>query len=90
VPALRELGFAVPVMPDGAFYVYADIAGLPHRHAGDSTAFGKAVLEEAHVAIVPGDDFGFAAPRRHVRFSYATKYERIEEAVQRLARLLGS
>jgi aspartate/methionine/tyrosine aminotransferase len=38
---------------------------------------------------VPGDDFGFAAPARHVRFSYATKYERIEEAVQRLARLLG-
>jgi aspartate/methionine/tyrosine aminotransferase len=88
VPALRELGFAVPVMPDGAFYVYADIAALPHRHAGDSTAFGKAVLEEAHVAIVPGDDFGFAAPGRHVRFSYATRYERIEEAVQRLARLL--
>jgi aspartate/methionine/tyrosine aminotransferase len=88
VPALRELGFAVPVMPDGAFYVYADIAGLPHRHAGDSAAFGKAVLEQAHVAIVPGDDFGFAAPQRHVRFSYATKYERIEEAVQRLARLL--
>jgi aspartate/methionine/tyrosine aminotransferase len=88
VPALRELGFAVPVMPDGAFYVYADIAGLPHRHAGDSAAFGKAVLEQAHVAIVPGGDFGFAAPQRHVRFSYATKYERIEEAVQRLARLL--
>jgi aspartate/methionine/tyrosine aminotransferase len=89
VPALRELGFSVPVMPDGAFYVYADIAGLHHRHAGDSTAFGKAVLEEAHVAIVPGDDFGFAAPQRHVRFSYATKYERIEEAVQRLAKLLS-
>jgi aspartate/methionine/tyrosine aminotransferase len=89
VPALRELGFTVPVMPDGAFYVYADISTLPHRHAGDSTAFAKAVLEEAHVAIVPGDDFGFAAPARHVRFSYATKYERIEEAVQRLARLLG-
>jgi aspartate/methionine/tyrosine aminotransferase len=89
VPALRGLGFGVPVTPDGAFYVYADIAALPHRHAGDSTAFGKAVLEEAHVAIVPGDDFGFAAPSRHVRFSYATKYERIEEAVQRLARLLG-
>ena len=89
VPALRDLGFTVPVMPDGAFYVYADISTLQHRHAGDSTAFAKAVLEEAHVAIVPGDDFGFAAPARHVRFSYATKYERIEEAVQRLARLLG-
>jgi aspartate/methionine/tyrosine aminotransferase len=89
VPALRELGFTVPVMPDGAFYVYADTAALPHHDAGDSTAFGKAVLEQAHVAIVPGDDFGFAAPARHVRFSYATRYERIEEAVQRLAHLLG-
>jgi aspartate/methionine/tyrosine aminotransferase len=89
VPALRELGFAVPLMPDGAFYVYADIATLAHRHAGDSTAFGNAMLEQAHVAIVPGDDFGVAAPQRHVRFSYATRYERIEEAVQRLARQLG-
>ncbi len=88
VPALRELGFAIPVTPDGAFYVYADIGGLPHPDAHDSAAFGMAVLRDAHVAIVPGGDFGFAAPQRHVRFSYATKYERVEEAVARLARLL--
>jgi len=89
VPALRELGFQVPVLPDGAFYVYADIGGLAHPDAGDSTAFGMAVLRDAEVAIVPGDDFGFAAPKRHVRFSYAAKYERIEQAVERLAKLLG-
>jgi len=89
VPALRDLGFSVPVLPDGAFYVYADIGAVPHRDAGDSNAFGMAVLRDAHVAIVPGDDFGVAAPQRHVRFSYATKYERIEEAVARIARLLG-
>jgi len=47
-----------------------------------------AVLQDALVAIVPGDDFGVAAPKRHVRFSYATKYERIEQAVDRLSRLL--
>ncbi len=88
VPALRDLGFQVPVMPDGAFYVYADISALPHAQAKDSTAFAWSVLREAHVAIVPGDDFGFAAPSRHVRFSYATKLERIEEAVERLARFL--
>jgi aspartate/methionine/tyrosine aminotransferase len=88
VPALRELGFQVPVMPDGAFYVYADISALQHPMALDSTAFGMAALKEAHVAIVPGDDFGFAAPKRHVRFSYATKFERIEQAVERLRRLL--
>ncbi|WP_051971589.1 pyridoxal phosphate-dependent aminotransferase [Massilia sp. 9096] len=88
VPALRELGFSIPVTPDGAFYVYADIAGLNHPLASDSSAFGMAVLKDAHVAIVPGDDFGFAAPERHVRFSYATQYERIEQAVERLGRIL--
>jgi len=89
VPALRELGFQVPVLPDGAFYVYADVSALSHPDAGDSTAFGMAVLKEAEVAIVPGDDFGFAAPKRHVRFSYAAKYERIEQAVERLRKLLA-
>ena len=87
VPALRELGFGVPVMPDGAFYVYADLDRVAHPLRGDSAAFSMAVLQDAHVAIVPGDDFGVAAPQRHVRFSYATKYERIEEAVARLRRL---
>jgi aspartate/methionine/tyrosine aminotransferase len=88
VPALRELGFGVPVMPDGGFYVYAEIDRLAHQHAHDSSAFAWSVLQQAHLAIVPGDDFGVAAPRRHVRFSYATKYERIEQAVARMARLL--
>jgi aspartate/methionine/tyrosine aminotransferase len=88
VPALRELGFQVPVMPDGAFYVYAGIEDLAHPHSTDSTAFAWSVLRDANVAIVPGDDFGFAAPKQHVRFSYATRLERIEEAVGRLERLL--
>ncbi len=88
VPALRALGFTIPVTPDGAFYVYADISAVRHPQAHDSTAFCMAVLQETGVAIVPGDDFGFAAPQRHVRFSYATKFERIEEAVARLRTLL--
>ena len=89
VPALRELGFGVPVMPDGAFYVYADISQVAHPLRGDSAAFALDVLHRSHVAIVPGDDFGVAAPGRHVRFSYATRYERIEEAVERLRRLFA-
>jgi aspartate/methionine/tyrosine aminotransferase len=88
VPALRELGFSVPVMPDGAFYVYADISRLDHRFKADSAAFSMALLHDAHVAIVPGDDFGFAAPRQHVRLSYATAYPRLEQAVERMARVL--
>jgi aspartate/methionine/tyrosine aminotransferase len=89
VPRLRELGFQVPVMPDGAFYVYADISQVAHDASGDSAAFAMAVLQQAGVAIVPGDDFGFAAPARHVRFSYATKFSRLEEAVARMAGLFG-
>jgi aspartate/methionine/tyrosine aminotransferase len=89
VPGLRELGFQIPVMPDGAFYVYADISGVSHPSSADSSAFSMAVLQDAGVAIVPGDDFGFAAPARHVRLSYATRYQRIEEALTRMARLFG-
>jgi aspartate/methionine/tyrosine aminotransferase len=89
VPALRQLGFGVPVMPDGAFYVYADCSGVAHPASGDSSAFVLAVLREAGVAFVPGDDFGVAAPHRHVRFSYATAYGRIEEAVHRMGKLLN-
>jgi aspartate/methionine/tyrosine aminotransferase len=90
VPGLRELGFQVPVLPDGAFYVYADISQVAHAANADSTAFSMAVLQQAGVAIVPGDDFGFAAPARHVRFSYATQYERIEEAVERMGRMFSA
>jgi aspartate/methionine/tyrosine aminotransferase len=89
VPQLRSLGFEVPVMPDGAFYVYADIGEVAHKDHGDSAAFCMAVLRESAVAIVPGADFGFAAPLRHVRFSYATALPRIEEAVERLRRLFA-
>jgi aspartate/methionine/tyrosine aminotransferase len=89
VPALRGLGFQVPVMPDGAFYVYADISELAHAASGDSAAFCLDVLAKTGVAIVPGADFGFAAPARHVRLSYATKLTRIEEAVERMGKLLG-
>jgi aspartate/methionine/tyrosine aminotransferase len=89
VPALRQLGFQVPVMPDGAFYVYADISQVAHKASADSAAFCMDVLRDSAVAIVPGADFGFAAPLQHVRLSYATKLARIEEALERLARLLG-
>ncbi|HEU4372773.1 MAG TPA: pyridoxal phosphate-dependent aminotransferase [Telluria sp.] len=89
VPALRELGFQVPVMPDGAFYVYADISQVAHKANGDSAAFCMEVLEKTGVAIVPGADFGFAAPERHVRLSYATSLPRVKEATERMARLFG-
>jgi len=85
LPALRALGFKIPLTPEGAFYLYADCSAF----TTDSETFAHALLEQAGVAITPGRDFGMAAPARHVRFSYANTRERLEEGVHRLAKFLG-
>ena len=84
VPALRELGFEVPVSPDGAFYVYADCSRL----TDDATVFCRELLEQTGVAITPGVDFGETGARRFVRVSYATSMAKLEEAIARLANYL--
>jgi aspartate/methionine/tyrosine aminotransferase len=85
VPALKALGFEVPVMPEGAFYVYASCA----RFTDDSYAFCWDVLEKAGVAITPGLDFGHNDPRYHVRFSYPKPVAVLEEGVRRLKECLA-
>jgi aspartate/methionine/tyrosine aminotransferase len=85
LPALRALGFGIPLTPEGAFYLYADCS----RFTDDSEKFCRELLETAGVAITPGLDFGTQAPQRHVRFSYATTRPRLEEGVRRLAAFLG-
>jgi aspartate/methionine/tyrosine aminotransferase len=85
VPALRSLGFSVPLTPEGAFYVYAGC----ERLAADSEAFAWRALEEAGVAITPGLDFGAHGARSHVRFAYTRALADLEEGVERLARLIG-
>jgi aspartate/methionine/tyrosine aminotransferase len=89
VPALRSLGFGVPVVPDGAFYVYADVSGVNHPAAGNSEALTHAMLHDAGVVLVPGEDFGFHAKDRYMRVSYATSMAKLEEAVGRLGALFG-
>lgn len=84
LPALRELGFEIPVTPAGAFYLYADCS----RFTDDSYTFALDVLEKAGVAITPGKDFGANQPERHLRFAYTTSLARLEEGVERLARYL--
>lgn len=86
VPALRELGFGIPVMPDGAFYVYADCS----KFTDDADAFAKQVLNEAGVVIVPGLDFGPATATSYVRLSYANSFENLQEAVARLKKFLAN
>jgi aspartate/methionine/tyrosine aminotransferase len=84
VPALRELGFEVPTMPTGAFYVFADARAFDT----DSRRLVFRILDKVHVAITPGVDFGEIG-EGWVRFSYAAADETIEEALNRLARMLG-
>ncbi|WP_462320763.1 aminotransferase class I/II-fold pyridoxal phosphate-dependent enzyme [Halochromatium sp.] len=85
VPALRELGFQIPALPAGAFYVYADVSDL----TDDSQRFAEELLEQTGVAITPGRDFGDYRNREHLRFSYAAPLERLQEAVERLRQWLG-
>lgn len=80
VPALESLGFTVPVVPDGAFYVYADCSAL----SDDADQLSLDMLNEAGVVLVPGLDFGPFTARRYIRLSYATSMEKLQEAVARL------
>ncbi len=85
VPGLERLGFEIPVMPQGAFYVYADASEL----GDDSFALAQRFLEEAGVAATPQADFSEQLPSRHIRFAYTTSVERLAEGLTRMERLLG-
>lgn len=85
LPEFERLGLKVPVKPDGAFYIYADISDL----GTDSASFSQRLLLEAGIAAVPGLDFGPAHGHHTMRFSYATGLDRLEEAVARMGKLLG-
>jgi len=90
VPALNELGLDVPVMPDGAFYAWADCSkACAKLGLKDSWGFSFAVMEKAHVAITPGRDFGHDLTPQFVRFSTASSMEQLHTAVNRLQRLLA-
>ena len=82
---LREIGFGVPVTPQGAFYVYARVDAFLSGPAESSFDLAERLLSRAGVAVVPGADFGDFQPERHVRFSYTTGQDQIAEGLRRLA-----
>ena len=84
VGALRALGFGIPAVPEGAFYVYADASA----QTDDSFEFARRLLEDQAVAVTPGKDFGRYRHERHVRFAYTTSIPRMAEAVERIRRSL--
>ncbi len=89
VPALQAAGLDVPVVPDGAFYVWADCSKACERLGlQGSWDFAYEVMRRAHVAITPGRDFGHADTAQFVRFSTASSMDALATAAQRLTTLL--
>jgi aminotransferase len=82
VGGLNQLGLPT-FEPHGAFYAFpqVSITGL------DDETFASRLLQEEHVAVVPGSAFG-AGGAGFVRCSYATSYEKIEEALKRIERFV--
>ncbi len=82
VAGLNHLGLET-AEPHGAFYAFAkvSVSGM------DDEVFAQRLLEEEHVAVIPGSSFG-PGGEGFVRASYATKYEKIEEALLRIERFM--
>ena len=71
--------------PQGAFYVFPDIRAHLNPSMPDSVSFCKTLLEENHVAVVPGSAFGVEG---YFRISYATSMEKLKEGCSRIHEFL--
>ena len=76
---LLQMGFGIPAVPQGAFYIFCDA----RKFTNDSYAFAFDILEKAHVGVTPGIDFGLNG-EGFIRFSYANSIENIQKALDRL------
>lgn len=94
VSMLREIDGVVCPMPQGAFYVYPDVRALlgpdarpiAGQHPSTTAELAAIILEEAEVAVVPGEAFGRSG---YLRLSYALGDDDLVEGVTRLQKLLG-
>jgi aspartate/methionine/tyrosine aminotransferase len=97
IPELQRLGLSVPVMPDGAFYAWADVSqwcerwGLPPavvngvaQPTGGSWALALALMERCGLVTTPGRDFGVHEPGRYLRFSTANAMAQLRATIERL------
>jgi aspartate/methionine/tyrosine aminotransferase len=82
--ALRDMGFAIPVTPQGAFYIYADCSAV----CNDSRQFAQDLLHSQQLAVTPGLDFGNNQPDRFIRFAYTAEIPVLEQAMHRLRQFL--
>ncbi len=83
---LPKIGFDKIAPPDGAFYIYADVADL----TDDSMALCRDILARAGVSVTPGLDFDPHRGHQTIRFSYARSTEDIREGLARLAQYMAA
>jgi len=82
VGRLRDIPGVSIITPKGAFYAYPNISvAYKTGAAKNSLEFAARLLEQAHVAVVPGEAFG---TKDHVRISYATSMHELERGLDRL------
>ncbi len=90
IPALQELGFDVPVMPDGAFYAWADCSKICGKLGiKDSWDLAYEIMHKAHLAVTPGRDFGTYETAKFIRFSTANSLPQLQQAIERLRVMLA-
>ena len=89
IPMLNAMGLTVPVMPDGAFYAWADCRYACQKLGlQGSWALAQHLMQQVHVAVTPGRDFGVHEPENYVRFSTASSMTDLHTAAKRLQHLL--
>ncbi len=84
IQRLKDIGFELPAIPTGAFYVFADA----RKFLNDSYQEAFKILETAKVGVTPGIDFG-AGGEGFLRFSYANSIENIKEGLDRIEKYLA-
>jgi len=82
--ALSKIGFKIPILPDGGFFVYADVSAFTQN----SEAFASDILDRTGVAFAPGIDFGEFRALEHVRMAYAVSLPKLEDGIRRLTAAL--
>ena len=76
--------FDISIKPEGAFYIWCDIS----KYSNNSLDFSYQLLEDIHIAVTPGADFGKNETNRYLRFSYTRDINHLKEGIERLKRYL--
>lgn len=79
-----RLGWRNAAPADGAFYYYAQPSEKVLAHYGNTVDYAAAVLEHAHVALIPGVDFDTVDGDQYIRVSFAAGYDAVEQAIERI------